>query len=163
MAAAVPGIFRIGERTAIVQFANTLWLVLPATTARQLKIPESCSGLDALALCGQPAGPGDYLVIYMTGLGKATPGGDPAGTPLKSGTVAPPDGNPVYMTAQKPVVSIGEVPAEMLFSGLVPGFAGLYQVNARVAVATPEGDEVPLKVTMPNGKSDTATIAVRRR
>jgi uncharacterized protein (TIGR03437 family) len=139
MAAAVPGIFRIGERTAIVQFANTRWLVLPATMARQLKIPESCSGLDPLADCGQPAGPGDYLVIYTTALGKATPGGDPAGTPLKTGTVAPPDGNPIYMTVQKPAVSIGDVPAEVLFSGLAPGMAGLYQVNIRVAAATPEG------------------------
>ena len=169
LAAASPGIFRIPDpsnpapRNAAVLFTNTVWLVLPGSMARALQIPENCSGRVSPAVtCGQPAAPGDVLQIFTTGLGRATPGGDPAGRPLPLGVVAPASGNPLYRTLLAPAVSVGGVPAEVLFSGLAPGFAGLYQINIRVPNGAPAGDDVAVQVSMPNGTSDTATIAVRR-
>jgi minor extracellular serine protease Vpr len=162
MVPAAPGIFRVsGTKNAIAQFASRKWLVIPQALARQLGVPDDCAGLSALADCGQPASPGDDIQIFVTGLGRATPGGAPGADPLRTGFVAPADGQPLYWTVQKPMVTIGEVPAEVQFAGLVPGFAGLYQVNVRVPKGAPRGDEVPLTIAMPDGPPDTATIAIR--
>jgi uncharacterized protein (TIGR03437 family) len=165
---ASPGIFRIADpanaarRNAAALFVNTVWLAVPGSMARALQIPENCSGrVSPAASCGQPAAPGDVLQIFVTGLGRATPNGDPAGRTLPLGAVAPADGNPLYRTLATPAVTIGAVPAEVLYSGLAPGFAGLYQINIRVPQAAPAGDDVEIRVTMA-GASDIATIAIRR-
>lgn len=166
---AAPGIFRIGDpsnaarRNAAVLFANTAWLAMPGSMARALQIQENCSGrVSPATTCGQPAAPGDLLQVFVTGLGRATPGGDPAGRPLPLGSVAPAGGNPLYRTVLSPAVTVGGVPAEIVFSGLAPGFAGLNQINIRTPASVPAGDDVAVRVSMPNGMSDTATIAIRR-
>jgi len=170
MAPAAPGIFIVPSslipkrRTAAVLFANTAWKVMPDALAQELSLPGHChsGGISRAAICGEPASAGDFIQIYMTGLGRATPNGDPAGTPLPTGTVAPADGKTVYLTVSQPGVSIGGVPAQVSFSGLAPGFAGLYQVNVQVPAGAPAGDDVPLNVTMPNGQADSSTtIAIR--
>jgi uncharacterized protein (TIGR03437 family) len=169
MSAAVPGIFLIPDlsnrarRNAAALFANTAWRVMPqAQAVAFVGWPSSCAGLNAAAVCGQPAAPGDNIQIYVTGLGKATPGGAPGGRPLATGSVAPADGNPLYLTVQNPVITVGDVPAQLQFSGLAPGFAGLYQVNFQIPPSAPTGDDVAVKILMPNGSSDTATIAIRK-
>ena len=119
-----------------------------------------CAGLPVAATCGQPAGAGDYIQIFVTGLGRATPGGDPNGKVLPTGSVAPADGSVLYQTVQKPAVTIGGVATPLLFSGIAPGFAGLYQINVQVPSGVAPGDDVPIVVSMPNGASDSVTIAV---
>jgi uncharacterized protein (TIGR03437 family) len=169
MTQASPGIFRIPDpvkparKNAAALFANTAWLVIPASTAAAYKIPTDCSasGIAAAAICGQPARAGDIIQVFTTGLGKATPGGDPKGNPLATGSIAPADGNPLYLTVSAPSVTIGGVPAQVLFSGIAPGFAGLYQVNLQVPNGVAAGDDVAVKISMPNGATDTATIGVR--
>ncbi len=108
----------------------TRHLAIPASTAATLGIPTNCKadGVAALADCGEPVSPGVILQIFLTGLGKATPGGDPAGDPLPAGELAPGG----YNTVETPEVTIGGMPAIVDFSGLAPGFSGLYQINARV-------------------------------
>jgi uncharacterized protein (TIGR03437 family) len=46
----------------------------------------------------------------------------------------------------KPTVTMGGVAANVVFAGLAPGFAGLFQINATVANHTPAGDNVALTV-----------------
>ncbi len=170
MVPAAPGIFRIPDPSGVVKnnaaalLANTAWLAMPESLGRALRIPQNCAsaGISPASVCGQPAAPGDVLQLFATGLGRATPGGAPGGGPLPTGSVAPRGGEPLYMTIDLPVVSVGEVPAQVLFSGLAPGFAGLYQVNVRVPLGAPAGDEIPVRVSAPNGLGDTATIAIRR-
>ena len=58
-------------------------------------------------------------------------------------------------------VTIGGAPATVTFSGLVPGFAGLYQIDARVPAMSATGDAVPVSVTISGAASNTVTIAVR--
>jgi uncharacterized protein (TIGR03437 family) len=60
---------------------------------------------------------------------------------------------------------MGGTSADVTFAGLVPGFVGLFQVNARVPDAAPIGQDVPvsLTVTAPSGDaqtSNTVTIAI---
>jgi uncharacterized protein (TIGR03437 family) len=57
---------------------------------------------------------------------------------------------------------VGGVQATVLFSGLAPGFSGLYQVDIQVPNGVVAGDDVPVKVTM-LGASNTATISVQPR
>jgi uncharacterized protein (TIGR03437 family) len=59
-------------------------------------------------------------------------------------------------------VTIGGERADVLFSGLTPGFTGLYQVNARVPQNTPIGDTVPLVLRMGEAgpPGNTVTMAV---
>jgi len=169
MAPTSPGFFRIPDPSRVVRnnaaalFANSAWLVLPPSLSIALQIPQNCSasGINLVSLCGQAAHIGDFLQIYATGLGKATVGGNPNGAPLATGTAAPASGNPLYKTIELPVVTIGDVPSQVVFSGLAPGFAGLYQINLQVPAGVPFGDQIPVRIIGANGLSDTSTIAIQ--
>jgi uncharacterized protein (TIGR03437 family) len=169
MAAATPGLYFLADPSTrnrfnvIAQFANTAWLAMPGAMGAALRIPGNCtaSNVDPAALCAQPAAPGDYLVLYATGLGKATPNGDPNGATVRTGAVAPADGSVLYRTVGTPSVTVGGVPVAVLFSGLSPGFAGLYQINFQVPGGV-TGDDVPAAVTMA-GNTDTRTISIQPR
>lgn len=171
MSAAVPGIFLTNDPAnptadiAAAQFANTIWLVLPTSAATALNIPQSCteSSANPLSTCGQPAAPGDYLVLYVTGLGEATPNGAASGTPLGTGVVAPANGSTLYETTATPTVQIGGTPVPVLFSGIAPGTAGEYQIDFQVPTGVTEGDSVPITVSMPGSTTGTATLAIHSR
>ncbi len=174
MTEAAPGIFPIhdpgsGRVYAVATLttqvgdalANTVWLPIPDAVSVALGAPINCAadGINALSTCGQPAKPGDTIQIYATGLGRATPDGEPAGDVLPSDQVAP--GDVLYWTVMQPEVTIGGLPAQVVFSGLAPGFAGLDQINVVVPQGVEAGDEVELKITMPNGATTSALIAIQ--
>ena len=82
-----------------------------------------------------PAIPGStVLQIYCTGLGAVT-NQPPSGTPAPS--------TPLAATVTTPTVTIGGAPATVLFSGLAPGFVGLYQINAQMPAAVTQGNAEP--------------------
>jgi uncharacterized protein (TIGR03437 family) len=149
------GVFRIPSSTfpnnAAIQIAGTVWDVMPAAVASTYGLP-SCAGLSASSLCGQPAKPGQNIVIYWTGGGPTNPN-------LPTGQVAPANGGTLYETTETPLVTIGGIPAAVSFSGIVPGTAGEYQLNVTIPAAVAGGDQVPLVVTIGNS-SDTVTIAI---
>jgi len=168
MAPAVPGLYRIIDPSnktrsnVIAQFANTAWLALPASTTAALKLPACTPAQNPLSVCGGPADIGDYLVIYATGLGLTTPNGNSNAKPLATGAIPPADGSVLYETPVKPVVTLGGVPATVLYSGLAPGFPGEYQVDVQVPGGVANGDDIPLVITMA-GLSDSATISIQPR
>lgn len=100
-----------------------------------------------------PAARDSVIQIFATGLGATNPRLD-TGQP---GATSP----PFNETVQKPVVMIGGLPAEVLFSAIAPGFVGLYQVNARVPTAVPAGSAVTLQIQVGSRSSNTVTIAIR--
>ena len=171
MDAAVPGIFLVPDpsnpqaQIAAAQFANTTWLALPNSTAQALGWAQNCTASDAppVSNCGQPAAPGDYIVLYVTGLGLATAGGDPTGDALGTGVTAPASGSPLYKTVATPTVKLGGIAAKPLFSGIAPGFEGLYQIDFQVPQGVPNGDSVPLTVSMPGSTTGSATMAIQSR
>ena len=142
---------------------GTRWLVTTASTAAAYSIPTDCAAnqIDPGSLCGEPAAAGDVLTLWVTGLGLATPTGAPDADPLPTGEVAPADGSVIYRTTMTPQVTIGGVAAQILFSGLGPGFAGLYQINIVVPAGVPVGDSVVMVLSMPNGLSHQLPIAIR--
>lgn len=93
-----------------------------------------------------PAVPGEYLLIYCTGLGSVT--NQPA-----DGYAA--SANPLSRTIANTTVTIGGISAPVAFSGLAPGFAGLYQVNMQVPAGTPGGSDANL--TLQAGSNTAAT------
>jgi beta-glucosidase len=100
-----------------------------------------------------PAGAGvTAILIYCTGLGPVT--NQPA-----TGAAAP--GNPLAATTTQPLVTIGGVPAQVLFSGLAPGSVGGYQVNALVPSDAPTGDAIPVTVSVGGVASNAVQIAVQ--
>ncbi len=166
LAPATPGIFFYSDpgvstrRNAVAVAANTAWIAMPTAMAARMNLPTNCGSLVPAAVCGQPAHRGDYVQIYVTGLGQATPNGDPSGTPLQTGNVAPLNGRPVYLTTATPTVTIGGQAVDVLFSGLSPGYTGLYQVNVQIPSSIASGDDVPIQISM-GALSDSATIAVQ--
>jgi uncharacterized protein (TIGR03437 family) len=93
-----------------------------------------------------------YILIYCTGLG-------PVSNPPASGS--PATSSPPSETTTTPTVTIGNVPAQIVsFSGLAPGYVGLYQVNAQVPAGAPSGTAVPVVVSIGGTTSNAVTIAV---
>ena len=78
-----------------------------------------------------PAAPGEAVLIYATGLGPVSPA-PPTGAPASA--------SPLSLTSITPVVTVGGMVADVLFSGLAPGFVGLYQVNIAVPLSAPSGN-----------------------
>ncbi len=99
------------------------------------------------------ASSGSVIQIYATGLGATNP-------PVAAGVPGPLT-PPYSLTVQTATVLINGVQAEVLYSGLAPGFAGAYQVNARIPAGTPAGSAVTLQIKIGGGISNIVTIAVR--
>jgi uncharacterized protein (TIGR03437 family) len=102
----------------------------------------------------RPAKAGEFLSIYCTGLG------DVSNQPV-IGEASP--SSPLARTLVQPAVTIGGRSADVLFSGLAPGFVGLYQVNVTVPDGITPGDAVPLVLTIGGATSNTATVAIAAR
>ncbi len=104
-----------------------------------------------LAQPGTPATANETVVIYCTGLGAVTPA-------VPDGAPAP--ASPLSHTNNTPVVTIGGQNAAVQFSGLTPGYPGLYQINAVVPSGV-SGDSVPVVVTVAGQTSPPVTLAVQ--
>lgn len=78
---------------------------------------------------------------------------------MPAGFPAPLD--PLSWTILPVSVKIGGVEATVLFSGLAPGFTGLYQVNVLVPSGVPTGNETPLVITQGEVTSPPVTVAIR--
>ena len=83
------------------------------------------------------------MEIYATGLG-----------------VTGPATGGLLTTAVQPVVRIGGIVAEVLYSGLAPGFNGLYQINARIPSAASPGTQ-QLVVLSGEQPSNTVQLVVQ--
>lgn len=132
VAAAQPGIFS----------ANQLG------DGQGIVVGESAS----LAAPDSPVTRGSAVVIYCAGLGRVSPS-------VHEGAAAP--ASPLAQTASPVTVEIGGKAAQVLFSGLTPGFTGLYQVNAIVPADSLTGDAVDVVLTVAGQTSNRVTIAVR--
>ena len=88
-----------------------------------------------------PALPGEWIALFLTGLGVR---------------------NPMIMAPEiLPAVRLGELQAEVGYSGAAPGFPGLNQINFKVPPASPPG-QLPLTVSVGSVQSITAAMAVGR-
>lgn len=99
-----------------------------------------------------PAAAGEVVEMYGTGLGPTNP-------LVAAGLAAP--ASPLARTLVIPEVLIGNVPAQVVFSGLTPGFAGVYQVNAVVPAGLRPGQQVVRWRVGNNTSASFGTISVK--
>jgi uncharacterized protein (TIGR03437 family) len=88
-----------------------------------------------LVTASDPIHRGDYITIYLTGMGAVAPivaNGYPGG---------------VDQVLAQPTVEIGGTPLTVSYAGLAPGEVGVYQINALVPSDAPQGISVPLTIT----------------
>jgi minor extracellular serine protease Vpr len=100
----------------------------------------------------RPAKKGEFVLLYCTGLGDVK--NHPA-----AGAVSP--SNPPATTVTTPTLMVGGASVPVSFSGLAPGFVGLYQVNFQIPNSAPSGDAVPVVLSMGGINSNSVTIAIQ--
>jgi uncharacterized protein (TIGR03437 family) len=102
---------------------------------------------------GNPAPRGSFVTIFGTGQGLVNP-------PLLTGQLAGGNGK-LSGTAREISVRIGGAPAPVDFTGMAPGFTGLWQVNAQVPAQATPGSAVPLSINVAGaGTQPGVTMAV---
>jgi uncharacterized protein (TIGR03437 family) len=138
LATYAPGIFTVGSGQGAILISNedTLVAAEGSVTGR----------------VSRPAVVGDFITIYCSGLGPVT-------NRPETGEVAL--SNPLSATTVSPTVTIGGVEVAPNFSGLAPGFVGLYQVDVQIPQGVALGNAVPVSITIGGVTSNTATIAVQ--
>jgi uncharacterized protein (TIGR03437 family) len=90
-----------------------------------------------------PVAAGEFIEIYCTGLGATRT-----------------TSNALSVTTVTPAVYLGATAVTPSYSGLAPGFPGLYQVNAQIPAGLPSGT-LPLVITIGNAFSNEVKIAVQ--
>jgi uncharacterized protein (TIGR03437 family) len=108
--------------------------------------------IPALNTAANPASAGDYLPIYCAGLDTVSPS-VPAGAAVPDSTRSNTD-NAVTVT-------VGGIDAQVDFSGLAPGHAGVYQVNVVVPAGVAPGASVPVVVTAAGASRAPVTVAIK--
>lgn len=143
-----------GGMTSAVQYANVtafspgIFIIDQATRAGAF-LHVSTFGVVSSA---SPAKAGEVVALYATGLGALT-------IPVATGVPAP-GGPPLPQTVTLPVVTIGGFNAPVSFSGLAPGFAGLYQMNLQIPTGVTSGLQ-PVQIMIGGFTSNVATIAIQ--
>ena len=147
--------FSDGSHTAAIQanvafvFPTVYFLASDAFTGAQAAVFHGNTAIAADP--AHPATTGEALVLYASGLGPTNPT-VPAG-------VAPP-ANPPATTAITPQVSVGGKPALLLFSGLAPGFVGVYQINFLLPAGLPAGTQ-SISITSAGQSGGSGVISVQ--
>ena len=98
-----------------------------------------------------PAHPGEFLVVYLTGMGPT----DPISA---TGDVSPL--SPLANAVVAPTVTVAGRPAEIFFAGLTPGFVGLYQINLRIPADAPADEKAELVVSQGGVVSNTTVLPI---
>jgi uncharacterized protein (TIGR03437 family) len=105
------------QSVGVYIYSPDVFMVSPAQAA----ITHADGSLVSYA---SPAAANETVVVYCTGLGPVS-GAMVTGAPASSTSLQP-------TTPQPAAATVGGIPATVSFSGLAPGFIGLYQINVQV-------------------------------
>jgi uncharacterized protein (TIGR03437 family) len=133
--------------------ATSIQLVADAPGIAQFPAGQviATHGDGSLILETSPAAPGEYIVVYVVGMG-LTNQNVPSGTASPSTNLALP--------LDAPTVTLnGTRVTNLPFAGLTPTEVGLYQVNMQVPATAPNGD-LQLVMTQASGQSNTTILPV---
>jgi uncharacterized protein (TIGR03437 family) len=143
------------EYAYVVTHANAFSMpqsvVFSAVQPGLLVVGQKLDG--SLVSAESPARPGEYLQLYLLGMGVTNPA-------VASGEASP-GAEPLGRVAAETSVTIGGQPAPFVYAGLTPGLVGLFQINVQVPpnLATGEHEVV---VTAGGQSSNSFKLAVRR-
>jgi len=113
-----------------------------------------------------PAPIGSTISLYGTGQGQVSPAvqdGTPApASPLSNTVAVPTSSGQTCLTSQPSVcVAIGNAFGTIQYSGLAPGYIGLWQINVTIPAGITTGSAVGVRVVINGTPSNQVTIAVR--
>ncbi len=87
-----------------------------------------------------PAKPGEIVILYAVGLGRTVPESSSGRVATGAATILD------LAQLQVTIAGVAIQPKDILYAGLAPGFAGLYQVNLRMPDTLPPDPEIRLSV-----------------
>jgi uncharacterized protein (TIGR03437 family) len=99
---------------------------------------------------GHPAKPGEAIVTYLLAMGPTNP---------SVPTGAPSPASPLATVTVQPTVTVDGQTAQLLFAGLTPTYAGLYQINFYVPASVQNGDRTVV-VTQNGVAANTTKLPV---
>jgi uncharacterized protein (TIGR03437 family) len=103
-----------------------------------LAIAEHVDG--SLVSAGAPAQGGEVIVLYAAGLGRTTPDQVADRAPSAAATI-------VYASQMQILLNGTALPASsVLYAGVTPGFAGLYQINLQLPGTLPENPQIQVTI-----------------
>ena len=175
----VPSLAPTGSDRIAVRLADTGELVAGGT----MLVSANSPGLFTLTQNGQgqaaalnqdnrvngtstPAARGSVLALYGSGQGQVSPlvtDGTAAPVSPLSNTVAIPtsDGKACVTSQPSMCVAIGSSFGDVQYSGLAPGYIGLWQINVKIPSDVTPGNAVPVRVVINGALSNTVTVAVQ--
>jgi uncharacterized protein (TIGR03437 family) len=139
--------------------SNTVTVPVAETAPGIFSLDQSGTGEAAilhadysLVNTAKPAAPGETVLIFLTGMGAVTP-------PVADGTAG--GSNPLSTINASPLtVFVAGEKAQVLFSGLAPGFPGLYQLNVTLPPFFNSTGSLPMAIETPNAFHDQVDIVV---
>ncbi len=176
----VPSNAPVGAQRIALRLADTGELIAGGTVLVQAAAPgiftSNAQGSGQAAVLNQdltvnsasnPAPVGSTISIYGTGQGQVSPS-IPDGTAAPSSgalsnTVAVPtsDGTACFSSSNSMCVAIGTSFGAVKYSGLAPGFIGLWQLNVTLPQGVATGAAVPMRVVIDGSPANVVTIAIR--
>jgi uncharacterized protein (TIGR03437 family) len=130
-----------------------------ATAPGIYSLDQSGTGLGAVlhadysvVTAAKPASPGETVLVFLTGMGTVTP-------PVADGTAG--KSSPLSLIDASPLsVLVAGQPANIVFSGLAPGFPGLYQLNITLPSFFVSPGNLPVALESPNAYHDQVQIPI---
>jgi uncharacterized protein (TIGR03437 family) len=142
--------------------SNTVTVPVAATAPAVFSLNQSGGGAGAvlhadfsLVDAAKPAAPGETVQVFLTGMGAVNPvvpDGAAGGANPLSNTTTP---------ASQITVLVGGQPGKVQYSGLAPGFPGLYQINVTLPAPLAARGTVPLAIQPPNAFHDQVDIQIQ--
>ncbi len=94
-----------------------------------------------------PAAPEEVVVIYAAGLGHTNPDSEPGLAPTRAASI-------VLLSRLSVLLGGNTVdPSRILYAGVTPGFAGLYQINLKVPSTAASNPEIRVFIGMQGSPS----------
>jgi uncharacterized protein (TIGR03437 family) len=137
---------------------NSAAVTIPILPATPGLFTRASSGKGAAVVLNQdgsfnsatnPAAAGSVIQLFATGLGAVAP----AAVTGQLARTSP----PLNLSVDIPTVTIGGVAAGVQFSGLAPGFVGLWQVNVVVPAGAGSG-EITLQLSQDGQNANPVTV-----
>jgi uncharacterized protein (TIGR03437 family) len=105
----------------------------------------------SLVTSAAPAKPGEYITLYLAGLGATD-------YPVATGAGSP--SSPLARPLTAPILTLNGAQVPIAFAGLTPMAVGLYQINIQIPASIAEGD-LNLVVSQAGSASNTSILPVR--
>jgi len=137
--------------------SNTVTAFVNLSTPGIFTVPAGGTGYAAalhsdysLVTTAHPAQIGETISVYLTGLGAVTPS-------VPDGSAGP--SSPLSNTTNTFTADISGTTATVVYAGLAPGLAGLYQLNVTIPTGVTTGDNT-LGISGPDSYNAEALISV---